>query len=150
MAVGSGGTAPLESIARYSVMLHRGTVPGEDAADRYVRAAERYLEFREGMAVVAGEEQLAALKSTVAGRLGRALEFVTRPLGFDYRINMALVGGFAAKEVVVSTLGTAYSLGDVGPEASGSLSERLASDPAGTRCSPSPSSCSPCSMSPVS
>ena len=35
------------------------------------------------------------------------------------------MGGFAAKEVVVSTLGTAYSLGDVDPEETGSLSDRL-------------------------
>jgi ferrous iron transport protein B len=39
------------------------------------------------------------------------------------------VGGFAAKEVVVSTLGTAYSLGEVAPEQAGSLSATLARDP---------------------
>jgi ferrous iron transport protein B len=41
-----------------------------------------------------------------------------------------LVGGFAAKEVVVSTLGTAYSLGEVDPEDDASLSDLLARDPA--------------------
>ncbi len=71
----------------------------------------------------------AALKGTIAGWIGQGLEVVTRPLGFDYRTNIALVGGFAAKEVVVSTLGTAYSLGEVGPEGSGSLSLRLRNDP---------------------
>jgi ferrous iron transport protein B len=50
-------------------------------------------------------------------------------LGFDYRINIALIGGFAAKEVVVSTLGTAYSLGEVTNDETGSLSERLKKDP---------------------
>ena len=39
------------------------------------------------------------------------------------------MGGFAAKEVVVSTLGTAYSLGEVDPEETGSLSEKLARAP---------------------
>ncbi len=39
------------------------------------------------------------------------------------------MGGFAAKEVVVSTLGTAYSLGGVDPQESGALSEALAKDP---------------------
>jgi len=39
------------------------------------------------------------------------------------------VGGFAAKEVVVSTLGTAYSLGEVDPEEFGSLSDMLANVP---------------------
>jgi len=64
------------------------------------------------------------------GRMGRALEGVTQLAGFDWRTNIALIGGFAAKEVVVSTLGTAYSLGEVDPEESKSLSETLADSPA--------------------
>jgi ferrous iron transport protein B len=69
------------------------------------------------------------LKGTVAGRIGQILEHITSAVGFDYRTNIALIGGFAAKEVVVSTLGTAYSLGEVDPEKSGSLSEKLKEDP---------------------
>jgi ferrous iron transport protein B len=66
----------------------------------------------------------AALKGSIAGRIGTALEHVTRFCGFDWRTNVALVGGFAAKEVVVSTLGTAYSLGNVDAEDNSSLSDR--------------------------
>ena len=66
-----------------------------------------------------------ALKNSIAGRIGLAIETVTRFAGFDWRTNIALVGGFAAKEVVVSTLGTAYSLGEIDPEETTSLSERL-------------------------
>ncbi|MGD9176333.1 MAG: nucleoside recognition domain-containing protein, partial [Desulfobacterales bacterium] len=61
--------------------------------------------------------------------IGGALETVSQWAGFDWRTNIALVGGFAAKEVVVSTLGTAYSLGEVNPEQSTSLSDTLAKDP---------------------
>jgi len=61
--------------------------------------------------------------------LGIALESVSKWAGFDWRTNIALVGGFAAKEVVVSALGTAYSLGELDPEESGSLSEILARTP---------------------
>jgi ferrous iron transport protein B len=61
--------------------------------------------------------------------MGTALETISRWAGFDWRTNIALIGGFAAKEVVVSTLGTAYSLGQVDPEESGSLSDTLAKDP---------------------
>ena len=74
-------------------------------------------------------EAEAGLKNSIAGRIGRALEGVSRWAGFDWRTNIALVGGFAAKEVVVSTLGTAYSLGEVDTEETGSLSETLAKDP---------------------
>jgi len=71
----------------------------------------------------------AALKYSIAGRLGSAMESVSRLAGFDWRTNIALMGGFAAKEVVVSTLGTAYSLGNVDPEENESLSQILANDP---------------------
>jgi ferrous iron transport protein B len=57
---------------------------------------------------MSGAESEESLKYSVAGRLGRALEPLSRFAGFDWRTNIALVGGFAAKEVVVSTLGTAY------------------------------------------
>ncbi len=73
------------------------------------------------------DEAKAGLKNSIAGRIGTSLESITKFAGFDWRTNIALVGGFAAKEIVVSTLGTAYSLGEVDPEETGSLSERLKS-----------------------
>jgi ferrous iron transport protein B len=75
-------------------------------------------------------EAQAALRHSVAGRIGSFLEPVSQWAGFDWRTNIALVGGFAAKEVIVSTFGTAYSLGEVDPEESTSLSSRIAEDPA--------------------
>ena len=69
------------------------------------------------------------LKNSVAGKIGTSLESITRFTGFDWRTNIALIGGFAAKEVVISTLGTAYSLGEVDPEDSVSLGETLAKSP---------------------
>ncbi len=88
-----------------------------------------YLLYRERLSAVARAERKEALLSTAAGTIGRALERITAPLGFDYKINIALVGGFAAKEVIVSTLGTAYSLGEEVRGREGSLSERLSRDP---------------------
>jgi len=75
--------------------------------------------------VLNAAEAEEALQFSVAGQLGRALEPLSRYAGFDWRTNIALVGGFAAKEVVVSTLGTAYSLGEIDPEATDSLGEKL-------------------------
>ena len=51
------------------------------------------------------------LEYSLAGRAGKVLEPLIRPLGFDWRIGIALVTGLAAKEVVVSTLGTIYAIG---------------------------------------
>ena len=58
-----------------------------------------------------------------------ALEAVFKPIGFDWRTNVALLGGFAAKEVVVATLGTAYSLGEVKGGAVETLSDKLRKEP---------------------
>ncbi len=75
---------------------------------------------------VSGHEVLA---HSIAGRAGLALEPVTRAAGFDWRTNIALIGGFAAKEVVVGALGTAYALEHADGEEHRSLSERLAAMP---------------------
>ncbi len=52
------------------------------------------------------------LKNSVAGRGGAYLEKVFSPMDFDWRLSVSLVTGFMAKEVVVSTLGVLFSLGD--------------------------------------
>ncbi len=83
---------------------------------------------RESLQEIDAREAELALEGSVAGRIGKALEPIGRLCGFDWRINVALVGGFAAKEVIVSTLGIALSIGEVDPEETASLSERLASD----------------------
>ena len=57
------------------------------------------------------------------------MEGISKWAGFDWRTNIALVGGFTAKEVIILTLGTAYSLGGVDPEKSESLSETLSKTP---------------------
>ena len=72
------------------------------------------------------EEQLA---HSYAGRIGSFLEPVSSWAGFDWRINISLVGGFAAKEVIISTLGTAYSLGAVDDDDPSSLAGRIQQDP---------------------
>ena len=86
--------------------------------------------MEEALATLDNEEAQLALRSSLAGIVGTALEPLSKPAGFDWRTNIALLGGFAAKEVIVSTLGTSYSLGEVDPEESIGLSEKLRSDPA--------------------
>ena len=78
------------------------------------------------------EEAAAAMQmeQSFAGRLGRFIEPAVKPLGIDWRGGVALMAGVAAKEVVVSTLGIVYSLGEVDPEDTGSLKESLQADPA--------------------
>ncbi len=84
---------------------------------------------KDKLAAIDAAQAEAGLKYSIAGRIGTALESISWLAGFDWRTNIALVGGFAAKEVVVSTLGTAYSMGNVDPEASDSLGEMLVKSP---------------------
>ena len=71
------------------------------------------MELKKQLSAIDSQEAEAALRNSIAGRFGTALEGITKLAGFDWRTNIALVGGFAAKQVVVSTLGTAYSIGKV-------------------------------------
>lgn len=52
------------------------------------------------------------LEQSYAGIIGRFMEPVIRPLGFDWKIGIALVTSFAAREVFVGTMATIYSVGD--------------------------------------
>jgi ferrous iron transport protein B len=58
------------------------------------------------------ENATVQLENSYAGQIGKAIEPVFRPLGFDWKTSVALLAGFGAKEVVVSTLGTLYSIED--------------------------------------
>ena len=69
------------------------------------------------------------LEYSFAGMIGKGIEPVFKPLGFDWRMSTALVSGIAAKEIVVSTMATIYSMGQIGEETHG-LAARLRSDKA--------------------
>ena len=66
----------------------------------------------------------AELENSAAGRIGKFIEPVLTPIGFDWKIGTALIGAFAAKEVFVAQMGIVYSLGEAG-EDSDALREKL-------------------------
>ena len=57
-------------------------------------------------------ENTEALQESFAGMLGKAIEPGIRPLGFDWKIGIALITSFAAREVFVGTMATLYSVGE--------------------------------------
>ena len=75
------------------------------------------------------------LQNSYAGKLGRVIEPVIRPLGFDWKIGVALIASFAAREVLVSTLSIIYNVGKDENEQSGTLISaiRNAKRPDGTQ-----------------
>jgi len=88
--------------------------------------------------VAAGELSLSAdeieharaaedLRYSIAGRVGRAIEPVIAPLGFDWKMGTAMIGAFAAKEVFVAQMGIVYAMGETDEEST-PLRETLARD----------------------
>ena len=67
-----------------------------------------------------------AIYYSIAGYLGRILEYVFAPIGFNWQICIALVPGLAAREVAVAALGTVYALSQTGEELSHSLEPLIA------------------------
>jgi ferrous iron transport protein B len=67
-------------------------------------------EFQE---LVAEQNRLRGelLEQSFLGRFGKAVEPAVRPLGWDWRIGVGVIASFPAREVIVGTLGTIYSLG---------------------------------------
>ena len=65
------------------------------------------------------------MESSIAGTLGHVIEPVIAPLGFDWKIGIGLIASFAAREVLVGTLGIVYGVGDEADETSVGLRERL-------------------------
>ena len=62
-----------------------------------------------------------AIQYSFAGMIGRALEVVFAPIGFNWQISIALVPGMAAREVAVGALGTVYALSATGEETAKAL-----------------------------
>ena len=67
----------------------------------------------------------AQMEQSLLGRIGRTIEPVFRPLGWDWRVSSAVVAGFPAREVVVAVMGTIYAVGSDADDLT--LSEKLKS-----------------------
>ncbi|MBW2093085.1 MAG: ferrous iron transport protein B, partial [Deltaproteobacteria bacterium] len=117
-----------QKLAKTISLLESGEPVGNDL-ENYLPTAIAFFDWSHDVKNLEVARAEAELKHSLAGRFGAGLEVLTKPLGFDWRINISLVGGMAAKEIVLSTLGTAYSLGDVDPEEAEPLSKKLAKEP---------------------
>jgi ferrous iron transport protein B len=97
----------------------------EDAAPEVLAAAERAQSLAAGLEALSHAEEMERLAYTVSGRIGKAVEPIFRPLGFDWKISTAMIGALAAKEVFVSQLGVLFAVGEA-DETSESLRAQLA------------------------
>jgi ferrous iron transport protein B len=69
-----------------------------------------------------------AINYSLAGRLGHVVAPILEPVGFNWKISVAMIPGFAAREVLVSALGTVYAVESTDPEDTTQLSDKLKAD----------------------
>jgi ferrous iron transport protein B len=72
------------------------------------------------------QRKTALLQNSYAGTLGQAIEPAIRPLGYDWKIGIALITSFAAREVFVGTMATLYSVGDDADANNSTLRQKMA------------------------
>jgi ferrous iron transport protein B len=68
------------------------------------------------------------LRGSYMGQAGQIIEPVIEPLGFDWKVGVAIIGSFAAREVFVPTLGVIYSVGDEADEEDAGLLASIRAD----------------------
>lgn len=71
------------------------------------------------------QRKTALLQNSFAGTLGKAIEPAIRPLGYDWKIGIALITSFAAREVFVGTMATLYSVGEDANENNSTLRQKM-------------------------
>lgn len=77
-------------------------------ASKFDEIERKYQNIENAEVVIASKK----LESSYAGIIGKSIEPVIAPLGFDWRIGISLITSFAAREVFVGTMSTIYSVGD--------------------------------------
>jgi len=78
---------------------------------------EKYFSENGKQEIISGEIKNIELEYSVAGKIGKyILAPIIKPIGFDWKIGIALIGGLAAKEVFVTQLGIVHSIGETGTE----------------------------------
>jgi ferrous iron transport protein B len=109
-----GDHTEVHQLARTIEQRELQATDGSDAELDAMRAQERLLNGK-------------LIQGSLLGQAGQAIEPVVKPLGWDWRIGVGVMASFPAREVIIATLGTIYSLGgDVDEEDSG-LKDALAS-----------------------
>jgi len=106
----------------------------------YTQDYDAQIELLSHEETIQTEQQISQLKGmkasedleyTIIGRLGRIVEPLVAPLGFSWQMGVSLITGFVAKEVVVSSMGVLYYLGEEENEESQTLMKKLQSPDSG-------------------
>ena len=109
------------TIVLWALLSFPQEVPLSRDYDTAIASATDAQQRQELLDEQAGEQ----LRGSYAGRMGRLVEPLIAPLGFDWKIGVGLIGAFAAREVFVATMGVVYSAGQEVDEESTTLRQRM-------------------------
>lgn len=101
--------------------------PGQQMETAAATAVEEAKELQLGEEATQFYVASKELEASYAGHFGKFIEPVIQPLGYDWKIGIALISSFAAREVFVGTMGIIFNMGDESDEFS--LRDRLANNP---------------------
>jgi ferrous iron transport protein B len=89
------------------------------------KTEEQQTELRQELESLQAAQHSEIMQGTYIGYAGRFIQPALEPLGFDWRMGVSLITGFVAKEVVVSTLGVLFTVGEEASEESAELQNAL-------------------------
>lgn len=96
-----------------------------DSSETIVAFNDKLQQYDSVITQLNKERRTALLQNSFAGSLGSFIEPVIKPLGYDWKIGIALITSFAAREVFVGTMATLYSVGDDADENSNTLRQKM-------------------------
>ncbi len=99
--------------------------PGEERANLEDKYASRIASDPANTKTYEAERNAAMLETSYAGIMGRKIEPLIEPLGFDWKIGIAIITSFAAREVFVGTMATLYSVEDGSTEDNPTLRQKM-------------------------
>lgn len=87
---------------------------------------KKFIAEKDSLIKVVEKEKFAELQAnSYIGKIGKFVQPIMQPLGFDWKMTVSILTGVAAKEIVVSTMGVLYQVSDYEDEAAVSLQEKL-------------------------
>jgi len=121
-------TALLEKMAldaSLSSLLEETNGAEPAPSDSLRKLQTQYTNYLTALNDIAQQENGDYLRESYLGKMGRWIEPIVRPMGWDWRIGMAAIASFPAREIIVATLGTILNLGDQMDEESSDLRSAL-------------------------
>jgi ferrous iron transport protein B len=123
-----GGVILVASILIWALGYYPKNVQYEKNYDKLLSEAKEATVSETDIEKIIKEKESERQSKSYIGKLGKFIEPVIRPLGFDWKMGVSLVTGIAAKEIVVSTMGVLYQVDSQDEKATESLRNKLRSE----------------------